>query len=155
MKETEQIIQQTKNWIKKVVIGCNFCPFAAREVTNNRVHYTVEWSVDVNSCLQALILECKQLDKEKTIETTLLILPKAVPKFSDYLQLLSLAEKLLKKQDYEGIYQIASFHPQYRFAGAPKKDAANYTNRSIYPMLQLLREESVEQALAHYAEPES
>ncbi|HMC87200.1 MAG TPA: DUF1415 domain-containing protein, partial [Chitinophagaceae bacterium] len=71
-----------------------------------------------------------------------------------YLELVRLAEKLLKQEGYQGIYQVASFHPLYCFAGAPADDPANYTNRSVYPMLHLLREESVEQAIANYPNPE-
>lgn len=151
----EKVIEQTKNWITNVVIGCNFCPFAAREVKNGTVHYAVEWAADSKSCLQTFMLECDRLDKHDEIETTFVILPNAVPNFNDYLHLVSMAEKLLKKSGYEGIYQVASFHPQYSFGGAPAKDAANYTNRSIYPMLHLLREESIEKVLERYPNPDA
>jgi hypothetical protein len=154
MNNTELIIQQTKKWIADVVIGCNFCPFAAKEVKLNKVHYEVETSDDPGKCLNAFSLECKRLDRNEDIETSLLILPNAVTQFEAYLDLVSLAEKWIKKNGYEGIYQVASFHPLYCFAGAPENDAANYTNRSVYPMLHLLREESIEQALKKYAEPE-
>ena len=148
------IIQQTKNWINSVVIGCNFCPFAAKEMKQDTIRYSVEPSSDLLICLETFIKECKLLDDDSSIETTLLILPNATPAFDDYLQLVDLAEKLITEQDYEGIYQVASFHPQYLFAGSTEKDASNYTNRSIYPMLHLLREESVEKALEKYPDPE-
>ena len=149
--DKEQVIITTKKWIDIVVIGCHFCPFAAREVQRNSIYYQVEEKKDKATCLSALIKECERLDNDALIETTFLIFPDAFPSFRAYLDFLSLSNQLLKKQRYEGIYQLASFHPQYRFSGVPANDAANYTNRSPYPMLQLLREESIEKALAYYA----
>lgn len=154
MKTNEEIIEQTKKWIKDVVIGCNFCPFAAKEVKQNSIHYQVEKSIDKAECLQAFLNECIRLDEEDTIVTTLLIFPAAFQQFDDYLDLLADAEALLEENDYDGIYQVASFHPQYIFGNAPVNDAANYTNRSIYPMLHLLREEQIDQALERYPNPE-
>lgn len=154
METTATVIEQTKKWITSVVIGCNFCPFAAREVKRNSIHYQVETSTELNRCLLAFLQECIRLDNHEAIETTLLIFPNAFKTFGVYLDLLSLAEKAIKKKGYEGIYQVASFHPLYRFADSPDSDAANYTNRSPYPMLHLLREEKIEQALKHYQEPE-
>jgi hypothetical protein len=154
MDTRAMVIEQTKKWITSVVVGCNFCPFAAREVKRNSIHYQVETSRDLNVCLQAFLQECIRLDNEEAIETTLLIFPNTFPTFDAYLDLLSLAERALKKKEYEGIYQVAGFHPLYRFADTRDNDAANYTNRSIYPMLHLLREEKIEQALQHYPDPE-
>jgi uncharacterized protein len=154
MKTTEEIIEQTKKWITEVVIGCNFCPFASKEVKQNSIHYQVERSVDKAECLQAFLNECAKLDEDDTIATTLLIFPNAFQQFDDYLDLLADAEALLEENDYEGIYQVASFHPQYIFGNAPVNDAANYTNRSVYPMLHLLREEQIDQALERYPNPE-
>jgi uncharacterized protein len=150
---TAQVIEQTKKWITDVVVACNFCPFAAREVRRNSIHYQVETSTDLKTCLAAFLEECKRLDEQPAIETVLLIFPHAVKEFSQYLDLVGQAEKLLRKKGYEGVYQVASFHPEYLFASAPADDPANYTNRSIYPMLHLLREESVEQAIKHYTNP--
>ncbi|MBC7848869.1 MAG: DUF1415 domain-containing protein [Chitinophagaceae bacterium] len=150
----DQIIQQTKNWILQVVIGCNFCPFAAREFKLDTIRFRVEPSADNAACLHAFMEECKRLDEEDAIETTVVILPNAVPDFDDYLELLHMAEELLLEFDYEGVYQVASFHPLYIFAGATEDDASNYTNRSIYPMLHLLREDSVEKALEKYPDAE-
>jgi hypothetical protein len=96
----------------------------------------------------------ERLDNDPAIETSFLIFPNAFQQFDDYLDLVSLAEKLLKRKSYEGVYQVASFHPLYLFANSDESDPANYTNRSIYPMLQLLREESIDKALANYKDPE-
>jgi hypothetical protein len=154
MDITATIIAHTKKWITGVVVGCNFCPFAAREVKRNSIHYQVENSDELNVCLQAFLQECKRLDNDGTIETTLLIFPNAFQTFDAYLDLLSLAERTLKKKGYKGIYQVAGFHPLYRFADTKDNDAANYTNRSIYPMLHLLREERIEEALQRYPDSE-
>ena len=154
MVTKELVINQTKKWINDVVVGCNFCPFAAREIKQNTIHYEVEESTETETCLHAFLNECTRLDTEKNIETTLLIFPNAFRRFDNFLDILSLAEKLLEQESYEGIYQVASFHPHYCFANVPVDDAANYTNRSLYPMLHLLREERIEQALLHYSSPE-
>ena len=154
MEITELVIQQTKKWITDVVIACNFCPFAQKEIKQNTIHYQVETSDNLAICLRAFLQECIRLDEEPGIETSLLIFPEAFQLFDDYLDLVALAEKLLQKEGYEGVYQIASFHPLYLFANSPVDDAANYTNRSVYPMLHLLREERVEQALLKYPDPE-
>ena len=153
--DPEQIIERTKKWIVDVVIGCNLCPFAANVLKKQALFYKVETSNDLNECLDSFVNEMERLDNEEMIDTSLLIFPGAFEKFDDYLNLLSLAEGLLKKKGYEGIYQVASFHPLYLFAGSNEDDAANYTNRSIYPMLHLLREESIDRALENYKEPES
>jgi uncharacterized protein len=154
MVTNEQVIEQTKQWIKDVVIGCNFCPFAANVMKQDVIFYKVAASADVNECLQSFAIEIERLDNDAAIETSFLIFPSGFQLFDDYLDLVSLTEALLKKQEYEGIYQVASFHPQYLFAGSKEDDAANYTNRSVYPMLHLLREESIDKALANYKNPE-
>jgi hypothetical protein len=154
MTNNEQVIAQTKSWITDVVIGCNFCPFASKEVKQNTILYRVEESILVKGCIEAFVQECMKLDGDESIETTLLIFPNGFADFNDYLILVALAEKSLKKGGYEGVYQVASFHPLYCFAGAENDDAANYTNRSIYPMLHLLREASIETALGRYANHE-
>lgn len=154
MTDAAQIISETKKWIMDVVIGCNFCPFAANAVKRQTIYYKVEESIDKAVCLQALLTEVTRLDDESTIETSFLIFPNTFKRFDDYLDMVSLAEKLLKGKGYEGIYQLASFHPLYLFAGSLENDAANYTNRSVYPMLHLLREAGIDKALERYGAPE-
>jgi len=152
---SQQIIDQTEKWIVDVVIGCNLCPFAANVVKQQTIFYQVETKSQLNVCLDSFTNEMKRLDNDKTIETSFLIFPNAFEKFDEYLYLVSLAEKLLIQKGYEGIYQVASFHPLYLFANSDENDAANYTNRSIYPMLHLLREESIDKALEHYKSPQN
>jgi hypothetical protein len=154
MIENETVIAQTKKWITDMVIGCDFCPFAAKEINRNTIHYAIENSKKIGECLNAFLSECKNLDENKNIETCLLIYPQSFERFDDYLNLVMHAENLLKKKNYEGIYQVASFHPLYCFSDSSIDDAANFTNRSPFPMLHILREDSVEQALARYPHPE-
>jgi len=152
---SEQIIDRTKKWIVDVVIGCNLCPFAANVMKQQSIFYKVEENTEMTPCLDSFVLEMKRLDSDATIETCFIIFPNAFQNFDDYLDLVSLAENRLKRNGYEGVYQVASFHPLYLFADSDQNDPANYTNRSIYPMLQLLREESIDKALENYKSPES
>lgn len=147
MADNETIISQTKKWIIDVVIACNFCPFASREVKRGSIHYEVLPDANTDDTMKAVLNIMKLMDENRDVETALLILPNGFENFEDYLDLVETAESLLEENDYEGIYQVASFHPQYLFAGAPADDPSNYTNRSPYPMLHLLREESVSKAI--------
>lgn len=150
----DKVITQTIAWIKSVVIGCNFCPFAAKAMTQKSIRYVVLEEATREGTLASLLDELQYLDQHDDIETTFIITPNAFSDFTSYLTLVSAAEKTSSRQGYDGIYQIASFHPEYIFADSAPDDPANYTNRSIYPMLHLLREESITQALKHYKDPE-
>lgn len=153
-KSAETIITHTKQWLEKIVIGCNFCPFAAKPFFQDKIRYRVVASAQKKDILEALVRECSWLEENAETETCLLILPEGYEKFDAYLDLLDIAEQLLEKEGYEGIFQLASFHPGYRFAGSNADDAANYTNRSPYPILHLLKEESIEKALEKFPDPE-
>lgn len=150
-KREQEVIAQTLLWLRSVVIAHNFCPFAKREAEAGRVHYVVVSGVGMANSLHALVEECEKLDQDSSIETSLLIYPDAYHRFDDYLDLVAMAEDLLAKQGYEGIYQVASFHPDYCFDGEDEADAANFTNRSPYPVLHLLREASLEKVLQNYS----
>lgn len=149
------IIKQTQAWIKNVVIACNFCPFAQREVQRGSIRYVVVRSEDMDVCMEAMFAECVRLDEDESIETTLVIFPGVFKSFKKYLLLVEHCEDMLEDNEYEGIYQVASFHEDYQFAGSRHDDPANYTNRSPYPMLHLLRESSLDRALANYPDPEN
>jgi hypothetical protein len=155
MAVDQQVINQTECWVRSVIVECNFCPFAKRELEKGSIRYRVVQNKTLEACLQAVIDECVFLDSHDSTETTLLIFPEAFPGFDDYLQLVELAEKLITQQGYEGVYQLASFHPDYVFADSEPDDASSYTNRSPYPMLHLIREASIEKALENYPEPET
>jgi len=144
------IIAQTKKWIIDVVVGCNFCPFAGKEVSRGSIHYEVLHAADKKKVLQALAIEFLYLDENPGTETSLLILPGSFLIFNEYLDLVEIAESFLKKEGHEGKYQLASFHPLYLFAATTETDPANYTNRSPYPMLHLLREASITKAVDNY-----
>jgi uncharacterized protein len=149
-----QVIEQTQNWINKVVIGHNFCPFAAKAMLQNSVHYHVMPNHGVQAILEQLALEMQRLDENAEIETSFILLSEGFLDFYDYLDLVDVCEQLLVKLNYEGVYQLATFHPEFMFAEAEADDAANYTNRSPYPMLHLLREESVSRAVDTYPDTE-
>ena len=152
--EAAIVIAQTKKWLSTIVIGHGLCPFAKSEFDNDRIHYAVIDEQNLEGQMAVLLAECTALDKDESRETSLLIFPSAFVDFEDYLDGLALANDLLKDQGYEGIYQLASFHPHYLFEGAAEDDAANYTNRSPYPIFHILREANLEAALKSYPNPE-
>ncbi len=134
------------------------CPFVQREIERDSIRYvTVDASggrPGIENALIALIEECRLLDENETIETTLLIVTAGLSDFEDYLSALDTGERLMSVEDYEGVYQLASFHPDYCFADAEPDDPANYTNRSPHPMFHLLREERLEAVLERFPHPE-
>lgn len=144
---TTLIINQSKSWVERVVIGCNFCPFAGKAFVENKIRFTTVESEELETQLEKVLLELQRLDEEAELETTLIIFPNQHSDFMPYLDFVSLAEGLVAAHEYEGVYQIASFHPSYVFAGSDESDPSNYTNRSPYPMIHLLREESVSKAV--------
>jgi hypothetical protein len=151
---SKQLIELTRSWLETFVVGMDLCPFARRELDSGRVHFEVSAADSEEQLLEDLLGEFSRLDADKAIETTLLIHPGVLRSFTEYNQFLGLAEELLIASGREGIYQIASFHPDYQFAGTAPEDAENYSNRSPCPMLHLLREESLEKAIASHPDPE-
>lgn len=148
------VINQTQKWLSTVVIAHILCPFAKREYDRCSIHYAVIRAADLQTQLEHVIQHCIVLDNDESIETSLLIFPDALHDFEAYLNLLDIATALLNEDGYEGEYQLASFHPEYRFADTPDDDPSHYTNRSPYPMLHILREASVEQAINNHPNPE-
>ncbi len=150
----EKIIKQTQCWLDNVIIKHNICPFAKKERDKGSIRFTVNNSSEINQVLEALVLEWERLDNSPDIETTLFMLAHIGADFNDYLDFLDIADQLLVEQGYEGVYQLASFHPDYCFSGSNEQDPANYTNRSPWPTLHIIREKSLEKALQSYSEPE-
>ncbi|AJD48937.1 hypothetical protein S7S_12625 [Isoalcanivorax pacificus W11-5] len=148
------LIEQTRRWLEEVVIGLNLCPFARRPLQAGQIHFEVTHATDAGTLLTDLHLALTALDNNKAIDTTLLIIPGMLADFEDYNDFLSLCDALLERFEWEGVYQVASFHPHYQFEDTEPADAENRTNRSPWPMLHLLREDSVSEALAHYPDPE-
>lgn len=139
------IVAATRDWISSMVIGLNLCPFAQRVFQADLIRYAVSDATDANRLRDQLAEELQLLVATPIaqLETTLLIHPKVLLDFSDYNDFLDVADSLLAEQRLVGVVQIASFHPSYQFAGTDADDVENYTNRSPYPMLHLLREESI------------
>jgi len=148
--ENEEIIRPVRHWVESLVVGLNLCPFAKRELVKNRVRFAVTAAVTEEQLLMDLQAELELLNSNEAVETTLLIHPKALQDFYDYNQFLNYADSLLAQMGLNGVYQIASFHPHYQFGGTEPDDVENYTNRSPYPMLHLIREESLERGIANY-----
>ncbi|MBL1433410.1 MAG: DUF1415 domain-containing protein [Gammaproteobacteria bacterium] len=148
--KNKKIIRSVRNWLESMVVGLNLCPFAKRELIKNRVRFSVSDAETEEQLLADLEEELEILNRDELVETTLLIHPKVLQDFNDYNQFLDYADGLLVQMDLEGVYQMASFHPNYQFGDTEPDDAENYTNRSPYPLLHLIREESLEQAIADY-----
>lgn len=149
----DEYITPTKNWVRDVIIGLNFCPFAGRAYERETIRYCIVKG-NLEKSLESLIFEYEYLQTNEKVETTLVIFPTGLDSFDDYLDFLELANLLLRDQGYEGIFQLASFHPNYCFAGVPPKDPSNYTNRSPFPMIHIIRETSLDRALAFHPDPE-
>ncbi|MFC3282228.1 DUF1415 domain-containing protein [Litchfieldella rifensis] len=155
MSRSTSALAATRTWVEDFVVAHDVCPFAGRELRRGTIRYVGVAADDWPTALTTLIEECRRLDGTPDIATTLLVLTSGVDDFDDYLDLLAIAETLLIDQGYEGVYQLASFHPDYCFADAEPEEPANFTNRSPWPMLHLLREADIEQALVHYPDPEA
>src|SRR5262245_13615518 len=149
-----EVIAATQRWISTMVIGLNLCPFAERVFQANRIRYVVSGAATETALLDDLARELTFLALAPIVEveTTLLIHPQVLQDFLDYNDFLDSAEGLLQDLGLTGVIQLASFHPQYQFADTEPDDVANYTNRSPFPMLHLLRESSVSQVATNEAE---
>jgi hypothetical protein len=146
------VVASVQHWLDAIVIGLNLCPFAKREVVKNRVRFFVSEADTEELLLEDLQSELEFLVHNDAVETTLLIHPAVLQDFYEYNQFLAYADELLEQMELDGIYQIASFHPQYQFDGSEADDIDNFTNRSPYPLLHLLREDSLERAIAKHPE---
>jgi hypothetical protein len=146
------VIEATRRWLEKAVIGLNLCPFAKAVHAKGQVGFVVSAATTIDALVEDLAAELKALEAADpaVVDTVLLIHPRVLGDFEDYNDFLDIADTLLDELELTGILQIASFHPQYRFAGTQPDAIENYTNRSPYPMLHLLREDSVERAVTTY-----
>lgn len=137
-----------RQWLASFVIDLNLCPFAKRELVNDRVRFAATPAATQDDLLQALATELESLQRDDSVATTLLIHPQVLQDFRDYNQFLDAVDGLLLDLQLDGVFQVASFHPDYQFADTAPDDAENYTNRSPYPMLHILREASLERVIA-------
>jgi hypothetical protein len=151
-----RVRQDTRRWLERAVIGLNLCPFAKAVHVKGQVHYAVSAASHPQALLDDLEFELKALAAQdpQVRDTTLLIAPRCLQQFADFNDFLADADAALVRLALDGIVQIASFHPHYQFAGAGARDIGNFTNRAPYPTLHLLREDSVERAVAAFAQAE-
>ncbi|RZU47941.1 hypothetical protein EV700_0910 [Fluviicoccus keumensis] len=153
----DTVIAETRAWVRRAVIGLNLCPFARAVDVKDRMRYIVSDSTDPALILEQMLAEFALLAETPAdeIETTLLILTGTFTDFLDFNDFLEQAERRLRRAGLEGEFQIASFHPAYQFAGTEPDDIGNATNRSPWPTLHLLRESSIDRAVASMENPDS
>ena len=158
MTEHHQTVEQdTRRWLERAVIGLNLCPFAKSVHVKGQVHFAISDATDAEALRQALVTELQDLVAlaPEVRDTTLLVAPDAFPDFLDFNDFLATADRALAELDLEGIIQIAPFHPRFVFAGTRDDDITNYTNRTPYPTLHLIRETSIDRAVQSFPEAEA
>ncbi|MFP5402389.1 MAG: DUF1415 domain-containing protein [Gammaproteobacteria bacterium] len=148
----EQIIADVEQWLDEVVIGLDLCPFAARPRREKRVRIAVSHATTPEALLDDLQAELERLADAPAgeLETTLLAIPDMLEDFADYNDFLDAVDLWVEQFGWEGELQVASFHPQYQFADTEADDPGNLTNRSPWPLLHIIREDSLEKAIEHY-----
>lgn len=156
-RSNNEIAQQVEQWLNDVVIGLNLCPFAAKPQRNKQIKIFVSEANTEETLLEDILTQLLELEATpaEELETTLVVAPNMLADFYDYNLFIDWVEALIKQQDWEGIFQLATFHPDYCFGGTEPEDAENLTNRSPYPVFHLIREESMEKVLKHYPNPEA
>jgi uncharacterized protein len=154
--EPDLVVCDTRRWLERAVIGLNLCPFAKAVHVRNRIHFAVSKATQATELLGDLAVEMDALlaSDAAVRDTTLLIAPGCLDDFLDFSAFLHRGERLIRKRGLAGIVQLASFHPDYRFAGTEADDVGNCTNRSPYPTLHLLREDSIARAVVAFPEAE-
>ncbi|MEB0140523.1 MULTISPECIES: DUF1415 domain-containing protein [unclassified Undibacterium] len=145
----ETVIAHTEEWLEKAVIGLNLCPFAKAVHVKKQIRYVVSQADTPQALLEELQTELELLAETSAekIDTTLLIHPRMLNDFLDFNDFMEVAEGLLEELELDGTLQIANFHPQFQFEGSAADDIENFSNRSPYPILHLLREESIDRAV--------
>jgi hypothetical protein len=152
--KTEDVrLKHTLKWVEEMVVGMNLCPFAKRVLIHNSMRLVLDEGNNEEASLECFLKECRLLDATPGISTTLIVLPE-LKDFRTYLHFADLCTLLVEQAGYEGIYQVATFHPDYCFGGVAEEDTSNYTNRSPYPVIHILREEELSDALQFYPNPE-
>ena len=150
----DDFIARTRAWVERAVIGLNLCPFAKAVYTQERIRYVVSLAASPETLLGELERELERLaaTPAEDVDTTLLIHPHVLTDFLDYNDFLDVADEAVERLGLGGELQVASFHPRYQFADTEPDDITNFTNRSPYPTLHLLREASVDAAVASFPE---
>ena len=150
-------IALTRRWLERAVIGLNLCPFAKAVHAKGQVRYVLSDADTPQALLEQLGEELLRLrdTPAEAVDTTLLVHPRVLVDFLDYNDFLDEADALVEALGLDGVLQVASFHPDYRFAGTEPDDLGNFSNRAPFPTLHLLREDSVERAVAAYPDPDA
>ena len=150
-------IEETTVWLEKAVIGLNLCPFAKAVHSKGQIRWVLSETTEPAALLELLVQELQHLaaTDPEVVDTTLIVHPQVLQDFLDFNDFLGVAEDALAELELDGVLQIASFHPQFQFAGTDIDDITNATNRSPFPTLHLLREDSVERAVAAFPEAET
>jgi len=153
----ELAIAETRAWVRRAVIGLNLCPFARAVDAKDQIRYVFSDATDPETLLATLVVELQRLaDTDPAlVDTTMLIHPRVLGDFEDFNDFLELADAAVEDLDLDGVLQVASFHPRFQFADTEPDDVTNATNRSPYPTLHLLREDSVDRAVAAFPEAEA
>jgi len=153
----EVMLQDTQRWLERAVIGLNLCPFAKSVYVKGQVHCVVSAAADLEALRDDVLQELRDLVAHEPSErdTTVLVIQNLLQDFYDYNDFLNVADDCLVSLDLEGVIQIASFHPQYQFAGTDEDDVTNFTNRSPYPTLHFIREDSIDRAVAAFPNAEA
>lgn len=153
-KVETNVVLATKQWLEDVIIGLNFCPFAKKEFVNNTICYHESKAGQVKIALHELIAQCRYLQAHDELETTIIVYSDGFRAFDRYLDLVDYANDLLVDSGFEGVFQLATMHPEYCFDGEDYDEASNFTNRSPYPIIHIIREASMARVLSVYHEPE-
>lgn len=155
--DADTIIAETRRWLERAVIGLNLCPFAKAVHVKNQIRYRVSVARDAEALRADLIDELQRLNAADPdeIDTTLLIHPQVLQDFYDFNDFLDVADEAIAELDLDGVIQVASFHPDYQFADSEPDDIENHSNRSPYPTLHLIREASLDKAVAAFPEAET
>lgn len=152
----EQAESLIREWVETMVVGLNLCPFAAPELRNNSIRYATTAAAELEAVLTAFLAELDRIQRteETELSTTLLILTHTAAVFDEFLDILDLCQTLLEQAGLEGVFQLASFHPQYCFDGVDEDDLSNWTNRAPFPTIHIIREGQMARVLTHYKNPE-
>lgn len=153
----QEVLDQTRHWLEKAVIGLNLCPFAKAVYVKNQVRLVVSHARHADDLLEELDRELQlfMATPAEEVDTTLLIHPTLFDDFLDFNDFLEIAEGVVNEHGLEGVVQLASFHPQFQFDGTEPDDISNYTNRAPFAILHLLREESIDRAVEAFPEAET
>lgn len=155
--DIDNITDSVNHWLDNVVIGLNLCPFAAKPQRNKQIRIEVTLAENDQALIESMYKEFLLLEElpPHELETTLVVIPNMLEAFDDYLFFYDWINAVIKNEGWEGVYQVATFHPDYCFQGSDPQDEENLTNRSPYPIFHIIREASMQKVLEHYPDPDA